>query len=109
MRLPAPAPAGNGFATTTSEWLAGGSSSDAALTMPSEEYGEGGLLLPEAFARHVGHWLQRDATIVGGCCGVGPPHIAAARGVIDAGQWRAAVAPAPPQGAGKAAVGSPAS
>lgn len=33
----------NGFATSTSEWLAGGSSSDWAACTPAEEYeGEGG-------------------------------------------------------------------
>ncbi|MGH6894532.1 MAG: homocysteine S-methyltransferase family protein [Dongiaceae bacterium] len=32
---------------------------------------------PAAYARFVKDWVQRGADIVGGCCGIGPEHIAA--------------------------------
>lgn len=100
-RLRAAVPAGlrvggyaNGFATTTSEWLAGSSGSGgeadeagaaggedlAAFTSPPrEEYDDQGLILPEAYARHTLAWRSAGASIVGGCCGVGPAHIARMR------------------------------
>lgn len=67
----------NGFATPTSEWLAGGSSSDAPACLPPEEYDSEGLILPEAYAAHAKRWVAAGAAVVGGCCGVGPAHIAA--------------------------------
>ena len=38
-----------------------------------------GLVLPEAYARHAQRWVELGASIVGGCCGVGPAHIALLR------------------------------
>ena len=32
---------------------------------------------PEAYANHAMAWIEAGATIVGGCCEVGPAHIAA--------------------------------
>lgn len=34
-------------------------------------------LSPEVYAKHVRRWVELGATIVGGCCETGPPHIAA--------------------------------
>jgi S-methylmethionine-dependent homocysteine/selenocysteine methylase len=34
-----------------------------------------GVITPEAYARFAGGWLAAGASIVGGCCGVGPEHI----------------------------------
>lgn len=31
---------------------------------------------PKAYAEHAGHWIRHGATIIGGCCEVGPDHIA---------------------------------
>src|SRR5262249_2235589 len=33
----------------------------------------------DAYAEHARQWLQTGATIIGGCCGTGPAHIAAVR------------------------------
>ena len=38
---------------------------------------------PEAYALHAQQWLQRGATIVGGCCGTTHDHIAALRDIIS--------------------------
>jgi S-methylmethionine-dependent homocysteine/selenocysteine methylase len=38
---------------------------------------------PEEYARHVGHWHIEGASIVGGCCGTGPEHIAKIRQMMD--------------------------
>ena len=35
-------------------------------------------LTPEAFARHVPGLIEAGATLIGGCCGTTPAHIAAA-------------------------------
>ena len=70
----------NGFATTTSQWLAGsGVAPEAGLHIvpPAEEYDSEGIILPDNYARHAAHWRALGASIVGGCCGVGPQHIAA--------------------------------
>ncbi|WP_341368244.1 homocysteine S-methyltransferase family protein [Yoonia sp. BS5-3] len=43
-------------------------------------------LTPEAYAKFALGWIDQGATIVGGCCEVGPAHIAAlAKAITDAG------------------------
>jgi S-methylmethionine-dependent homocysteine/selenocysteine methylase len=39
---------------------------------------------PETYAHHVHDWQAHGASIVGGCCGTGPEHIAALRRQMDA-------------------------
>lgn len=38
---------------------------------------------PDTYARHVARWIANGATIVGGCCQIGPAHIARLRELID--------------------------
>jgi len=60
----------NAFEAIPDDWeLDGGKTSDGLLDMRSD-------LDPEQYAQHVAHWLQAGATVVGGCCGTGPEHIA---------------------------------
>ena len=66
----------NGFQRTTSEWLGEGSSSQDIFRPPQDEYAADGVILPEAYAEHARRWMGLGATIIGGCCGVGPAHIA---------------------------------
>ena len=76
----------NGFATTTSQWLASnGVAPEAGLldVPPAEEYDSGGIIFPDSYARHAAHWRALGASIIGGCCGVGPQHIAAAKGACE--------------------------
>ncbi len=40
-------------------------------------------LTPERYALHAADWLQTGATVIGGCCGTRPAHIAALRALID--------------------------
>ncbi|HXQ63228.1 MAG TPA: homocysteine S-methyltransferase family protein [Steroidobacteraceae bacterium] len=42
-------------------------------------------LTPEGYRGWVEDWLERGATIVGGCCGIGPEHIRALREAL--GSW----------------------
>ncbi len=42
-------------------------------------------LSPEVYAEDVKTWIQAGASIVGGCCEVGPAHIARLRQLIDSG------------------------
>jgi S-methylmethionine-dependent homocysteine/selenocysteine methylase len=39
-------------------------------------------LTPAGYARFARDWVARGATIIGGCCGIGPEHIAALRAAI---------------------------
>jgi homocysteine S-methyltransferase len=58
----------NGFTRISDGFMAGGNTvSD--LTARTD-------LTPEKYADHVMDWVEQGATIVGGCCEVGPAHIA---------------------------------
>jgi S-methylmethionine-dependent homocysteine/selenocysteine methylase len=38
---------------------------------------------PDAYAGHAVGWVEAGADIVGGCCEVGPPHIATLRDRLE--------------------------
>ncbi len=60
----------NAFEPIPETWeLDGSKDSDGLLDMRSD-------LNPDQFAQHAARWLQDGATVVGGCCGTGPEHIA---------------------------------
>ena len=68
----------NGF-TMISDGFKEDAPTVAALTARTD-------LTPQAYADHVMNWVSAGATIVGGCCEVGPEHIAEiARRMRDAG------------------------
>lgn len=49
-----------------------------SISSSSADYdSDSGIISPEAYARHAADWVREGATVVGGCCGVGPEHIAA--------------------------------
>jgi len=58
----------NGFTKISPEFIAGGTTV-SGLTARTD-------LTPEAYADHALSWVDQGATIVGGCCEVGPAHIA---------------------------------
>ncbi len=39
---------------------------------------------PDAYATHAAAWIDAGATVIGGCCGTRPAHIARLRALIDA-------------------------
>ena len=39
------------------------------------DYDADDIITPEAYARHAKQWKDLGATIIGGCCAVGPEHI----------------------------------
>jgi S-methylmethionine-dependent homocysteine/selenocysteine methylase len=43
---------------------------------------------PDAYARRAVDWVEAGARIVGGCCGVGPAHIALLRDRLLEAGWR---------------------
>lgn len=49
-----------------------------------ELHGLRGDIDPPGYAGWAGQWLALGARIVGGCCGIGPGHIAALRDAVDA-------------------------
>ena len=58
-------------------------------TLDGEGEGDGLIPLrddldPETYAAFAADWLAAGASIVGGCCGIGPAHIARLRRLIDA-------------------------
>ena len=77
----------NGFASTTSQWLAESGAADqgcdgarhrfAACPVCAAEYDDAGSITPSAYAAHAEGWCTHGATVVGGCCGVGPAHMRA--------------------------------
>ena len=38
---------------------------------------------PDTYAKHVADWLSAGATVIGGCCGTRPAHIARLREMLD--------------------------
>jgi len=50
----------------------------ALISLPIEEYDAEGIILPEAYLKYAQQWTSEECgcTIVGGCCGIGPEHIA---------------------------------
>ena len=85
---------GNAFEDTTSAWLAGtatnaewrasergiGCSCCEDLRIDAADYrpqpNGPGIITEHAYARQVGGWAAGGATLLGGCCGVTPAHIA---------------------------------
>lgn len=77
----------NGFRTTTSQWLyesgAAAQGCDPGLhrfacpTCASDYDVRTDIITPSAYAAHAQSWVDAGATIVGGCCGVGPSHMQA--------------------------------
>jgi S-methylmethionine-dependent homocysteine/selenocysteine methylase len=66
----------NTFQPVPGDWtLDGEAETDGLLGLRSD-------LDPERYARHVAEWLQAGATLVGGCCGTRPAHIARLRELL---------------------------
>jgi S-methylmethionine-dependent homocysteine/selenocysteine methylase len=56
----------------------------SGVLAPSEDYDEKGMLTPEAAGKHAVQWVRAGASIVGGCCGLGPSHIQAIAKAVKA-------------------------
>lgn len=66
----------NTFAPIPQDWTLGGDKeTDGLLDLRAE-------LDPEGYAVHVSDWLAAGATVVGGCCGTRPAHIAKIRDLM---------------------------
>jgi len=67
----------NTFTPIPQDWkLDGEKETDGALTLRTD-------LDPEGYGAYVAEWLESGATVVGGCCGTRPTHIARMRSIID--------------------------
>ena len=66
----------NTFQPIPEDWdLDGDKASDGSLGLRTD-------LDPESYAGHAGDWLKAGATVVGGCCGTRPAHIAKLKALI---------------------------
>ena len=66
----------NTFEPISADWkLDGDKQTDGFLDLRSD-------LDPATYAGHVSLWLQAGATVVGGCCGTGPAHIARIKALL---------------------------
>jgi len=65
----------NAFSPIPEQWEFHG---DASIPPPRTD------VTPQMYAQHAGQWLAAGARIIGGCCEVGPAHIAFLRRLIDA-------------------------
>jgi S-methylmethionine-dependent homocysteine/selenocysteine methylase len=69
----------NTFAPIPPDWILDGEKeTDGLLTLRSD-------LDPDSYCAHAADWLAAGASVVGGCCGTRPAHIAKIRTLIDAG------------------------
>ena len=67
----------NTFQPVPHDWeLDGDKQTDGSLDLRRD-------LDPESYAAHVTEWLKAGATVVGGCCGTRPAHIARLRRLLD--------------------------
>ena len=67
----------NTFRPVPQDWkLDGDKQTDGSLDLRQD-------LDPESYAAHVAEWLRSGATVVGGCCGTRPAHIARLRKLLD--------------------------
>ena len=71
-----------------------GAYANGFVEIPDDWEEEGGVvqlssradLPPETYAGHVAGWIEAGASIVGGCCEIGPAHIKRLRTLIDSGR-----------------------
>ena len=76
----------NGFESTTSEWLYREGAEMMGCTKEphhfdscpicAEDFAEG-TLTPAAYCEHAQRWAANGASVIGGCCGIGPAHLRA--------------------------------
>ena len=65
----------NGFVAIPSDWV---------IDQSVDGLGSRTDLDPAAYADHAAKWITAGATIIGGCCEVGPEHIVRLREMVDA-------------------------
>lgn len=66
----------NTFAPIPEDWkLDGDKETDGLLDLRDD-------LDPDAYGSHAMNWLKKGASVIGGCCGTRPPHIAKLRQII---------------------------
>ncbi len=53
------------------------------MTVGIDQLGERSDMDPDAYAAIAGTWLNQGANLIGGCCRIGPDHIAALRELVD--------------------------
>jgi S-methylmethionine-dependent homocysteine/selenocysteine methylase len=67
----------NGFRPVPEDWELGGEKEGDGLLALRDDLG------PDSYSRHAERWIGHGATVVGGCCGTGPAHIARLKQMIE--------------------------
>ncbi len=65
----------NGFVEISPDW--------EPTTQVDSQVAKQHDLTPERYGQHATKWMESGATIIGGCCDIGPAHIAHLRQIID--------------------------
>jgi S-methylmethionine-dependent homocysteine/selenocysteine methylase len=67
----------NAYGPVPADWVMDGTKpTDGKLTLRAD-------LSPDAYAAFARRWCDQGATIIGGCCGIGPDHLARIRRIVD--------------------------
>lgn len=68
----------NTFVPIKEDWMLDGKAEDDGVIIDRDD------LDAESYAEFAGDWLEKGATVIGGCCGTSPEYIAGLRSLIDA-------------------------
>jgi S-methylmethionine-dependent homocysteine/selenocysteine methylase len=69
----------NTFVPIAADWTLDGQGEDDGMIIDRDD------LSAEAYAEHARDWLEKGATVIGGCCGASPAYIAKLKALIESG------------------------
>jgi S-methylmethionine-dependent homocysteine/selenocysteine methylase len=71
----------NPFVPIAVEWMLDGQGEDDGVIIDRED------LSTESYAENARDWLEKGATVIGGCCGTSPDYIAELKALIESGSY----------------------
>lgn len=71
----------NTFVPIAADWMLDGQGEDDGVIIDRDD------LTPESYAESARDWLEKGATVIGGCCGTSPGYIAKLKELIDSGSF----------------------
>jgi len=67
----------NTFVPIAADWMLDGQGEDDGVIIDRDD------LSAESYAEHAMDWLEKGATVIGGCCGTSPDYIAGLKALVD--------------------------